>query len=216
MPREGQCNVCGEVRKLAKSHKKCHPCLYKARKARIQDRCLDCNKLISVHTQTKLCKSCGRKGERHPFWKGGTLVNSDGYRLVTFPGHPNAHKGSGYVLEHIVVMSERLGRPLLSEENVHHINGVRDDNRPENLELWSIAQPPGQRVVDKVAWAKQILALYGEDFTDADPMPRRVESTVIATEASAAIVTAITELRNMSTRLEVLAERITSPTGLKQ
>jgi hypothetical protein len=138
MPREGQCSVCGEVRKLAKSHKKCHPCLYKARKARIQDRCLNCNKLISTHTKTKLCKSCGRKGERHPFWKGGTLINSDGYRMVKIPGHPNAHKGSGYVLEHIVVMSERLGRPLLPEENVHHVNGVRDDNRPENLELWSI------------------------------------------------------------------------------
>jgi hypothetical protein len=70
--------------------------------------------------------------------------------------------------------------------------------------------------VDKVAWAKQILALYGQDFTDADPTRRLDESTVIVTEASAVIVTAITELRDMSTRLEVLAERITSPTGPKR
>lgn len=59
-------------------------------------------------------------------------------------------------------MEQQLGRALLPEETVHHLNGVRDDNRPENLELWSSSQPSGQRVVDKVAWAQQILSLYGE------------------------------------------------------
>ncbi len=66
--------------------------------------------------------------------------------------------------EHRWVMQQALGRPLLRDETVHHLNGVRDDNRLENLELWSSFQPAGQRVEDKIAWAKEILARYGVDF----------------------------------------------------
>lgn len=95
---------------------------------------------------------------KHMRKNGGTLTKS-GYRLVYCATHPNAQK-SGYIMQHILVMSERLGRPLLPHENVHHKNGVRDDNRPENLELWSKSQPSGQRVEDKVEWAIEMLRLY--------------------------------------------------------
>lgn len=75
------------------------------------------------------------------------------------PTHPNAGI-NGTVLEHVKVMSEVIGRPLFPDETVHHKHGVKDDNRPEKLELWVSRHPKGQRVEDQVEWAREILSRY--------------------------------------------------------
>lgn len=81
-----------------------------------------------------------------------------GYRRIRI----QREQGAKYewVLEHRYIMEQKLGRPLLPKENVHHIDGNRLNNTPENLELWITSQPQGQRVEDLVKWAKEILSRY--------------------------------------------------------
>lgn len=87
------------------------------------------------------------------------IPDKKGYIWVYVHGHPNAGQ-DGRILEHRYVMSQTLGRPLWENENVHHKNGVKNDNRSENLELWVTHQPQGQRPEDLVKWAREILERY--------------------------------------------------------
>ena len=93
----------------------------------------------------------------------GYTYDNRGYVTLHLPNHPIANKG-GTVYEHRLVMSEHLGRWLVKGESVHHKNGNRVDNRIDNLELWSKAQPAGQRVEDKVKYAIEILEQYAPDL----------------------------------------------------
>lgn len=107
------------------------------------------------------CSTACRSAHRRS--KGLKFLNSGGYVVVGVEaGYPGARKNGrgGQITEHRKVMQDFLGRQLAHHESVHHINGVRTDNRIENLELWSTSQPSGQRVADKIKWAQAIIAQY--------------------------------------------------------
>ena len=99
-----------------------------------------------------------RTGDPGPVEKliGNGYTTAEGYRVV--------HRDGKKVKEHRLVMEDLLGRQLEPFENVHHINGIKDDNRPENLELWVTHQPKGQRVEDLVRF---VVEHYGEQVAAA-------------------------------------------------
>lgn len=116
---------------------------------------------------TGYCSSClykTRVNNSSYRWKGGDgyvylpveILNVDERTLID-PKFSKRH-----VFEHRLVMAKHLGRNLKVGENVHHKNGIRDDNRIENLELWTTSQPSGQRVSDKIEWCRRFLKEYGE------------------------------------------------------
>lgn len=85
---------------------------------------------------------------------GATIKHNKGYLME------KCEDGS-WRPQHRVIMERHLGRRLRRNETVHHKNGVKNDNRMANLELWASVHPAGQRVEDLVSFAREILALYG-------------------------------------------------------
>jgi hypothetical protein len=121
---------------------------------------------VKRHCAKGMCQMHYRRNKLYddPTKVMNTGVKSDkgGYiQIRTFAGDG---KNGKYTYEHRLVMEQMIGRPLVKGETVHHKNGIRNDNRPENLELWSEAQPYGQRVSDKVAYAIEILERYAPEL----------------------------------------------------
>lgn len=111
----------------------------------------DCNRqgrrkgLCDLHYERVRRNGSTGLNERLILPKGDGHLDAQGYRRIIL-------QDGRRVMEHVYVMEQELGRRLEDGENVHHLNGLRDDNRPENLELWVSMQPRGQRVEDVVAF----------------------------------------------------------------
>lgn len=138
-------DIRGRERFFAKGHHNKYKKVLAGRTNYIKCKCGNCNVMIAEYDNK------GRKrryelghyvhfrkkenrlyGEKHPRYKGHRWKHKHGYIYVKIGNHPRARK-DGYVLEHILVLEKKLGRYLTKDEQSHHINGIRDDNRPENL-----------------------------------------------------------------------------------
>ncbi len=89
------------------------------------------------------CRVCANSGDRNPIWKGGRYTHNTGYTMVLLSrDDPFLAMASTnhYVFEHRLVMAQHLGRCLTRQEVVHHKNGLKEDNRLENLELKTMGQ----------------------------------------------------------------------------
>jgi hypothetical protein len=109
--------------------------------------------LKEAFNASPLQHSKNQRGSLNPNYKGGR-VDKHGYHVVV--------KDGKQCFQHRLIMENMIGRALLPQETVHHKNGIRNDNRQQNLELWASGNPRGQRVEDKVEFALEILALYGK------------------------------------------------------
>lgn len=161
-----ECAVCGEqfLCKRAHAHRvmtcsrKCGG-IYRTRKREVEHTCDACGIIFKVVPSARkkgravYCSmSCASRANRKGTGKGWKVGN-DGYVY----SYLNQKK----ILQHRIVMEGFLGRKLSLDENVHHINGDKSDNRIENLELWSHRQPKGQRLSDKLDHAKKLLETHG-------------------------------------------------------
>ena len=114
--------------------------------------CLTCQRLVAkLQADVRLPLPASAKANK-------IVKDDDGY-VYHFTGTAKNPQAVGV---HRTVMEQHLGRKLRRGESVHHKNGVRDDNRLENLELWTRPQPTGIRAKDALDWAYEIIRLYGE------------------------------------------------------
>ncbi len=119
---------------------------------------------LKQHKYKGLCLKCSaklyvRRGERHADWKGGKSRRQDGYNVVSIdiltPEQQELiggmkHSHGKYILEHRLVVALHLGRPLIRDEHIHHVNGIKTDNRIENLRLVT----PSEHADVELTWAR--------------------------------------------------------------
>lgn len=130
--------------------------------------------LISILKSGK-CVSCGCSRLNR---KSYNIKNQkqNRYKKVLKRGHPNADK-FGYILEHIYVMSKHLERKINPKETIHHKNGIKSDNRIENLELWASRHPKGQRIEDMIDFCISYLNDYKmEALRDEYTNPKNIKT----------------------------------------
>jgi endogenous inhibitor of DNA gyrase (YacG/DUF329 family) len=146
------CKQCGKhfmVNNPRKNAKFCSTeCFHKWHESKVCVKCDNCGKeIIKITSQLNDHNFCSRDckakwsrtitGEKHHLWKGGRIKLPSGYIILKLDNDffISMSDGKGYIPEHRLVMAKSLGRCLESWEVVHHKNGMRDDNRIENLEL---------------------------------------------------------------------------------
>lgn len=132
---------------------KCGVCRHKSGKGGWKNECPGCG--VAIGNRSRTCIKC-RPGSRTAKDSGSKHTDFYGYVHVKV-ANPDVWKR-----EHVHVMEQHLGRPLVKGESVHHKNGVRTDNRIENLELWAKPQPSRARATDLLTWAREIVARYGD------------------------------------------------------
>jgi len=158
---------------LTRSHKEAHCSLHRARAARGAD--MTAPRLKTPNAGVCAVEGCSRQAVTKQMCKGhygrflrlgdpgpAEFIEAKFAPFVRNDGYVTAYANGRWDLQHRLVMEDVLGRRLLPGETPHHRNGDRADNRPANLELWSKAQPAGQRVEDKIAWCAEIIRQYPE------------------------------------------------------